>query len=105
MPRTQSGGGNNRRLGNRIAKASQVSNDHGQVWEYSRHIFKQAVFWSDLGNNSCCLGPHIAGIIFPFALPSDAKWLAGEPTCDNIDEPQPRLAVECAGIIPDREAR
>jgi hypothetical protein len=65
-------------------------------------IFKEAPSGGDFADDPGDLGPEVAGVIFPEAVPGQAEGLAGITGRDEMNAAAPSSAVEGSQIVPYR---
>jgi hypothetical protein len=93
---------------------SRIIPHRGQVSAYASEsssseswgVFHEHEARSHLANGSCHLGPESAALsVESFAGSGDADVLARKAASDDIHHATPRLSVEGADVVPDRERR
>ncbi|SEN92607.1 hypothetical protein SAMN05216227_103221 [Pseudorhodobacter antarcticus] len=66
------------------------------------HVFEEGPFGAAFPDDSCNLGPEVAGVIGTFAFASGTEGLAGISGEDDVEGAVEDPGIETAEIIPDR---
>jgi hypothetical protein len=67
-----------------------------------KDVFEEDPFWLGLPNDSCHLGPEVAGILESSPLPARREGLAGITGREDMNSATPQAAVEGGKVTPDR---
>jgi hypothetical protein len=88
---------------NPIAQALKVADDiveaEGQM---AGDVFKEGPFGADLSDDTCNIGPEVAGIVLAFAVAREGEGLARITGSDDMNAAAPWSAVKGSEIVPDR---
>jgi hypothetical protein len=86
----------------RVAHAPKLSQDGFEAeGDVTGDVFKEHPFRAAFADDPGDLGPEVAGIVGPTALPRSAEGLAGISGEDGIKGTAEGSGIECSEIVPD----
>jgi hypothetical protein len=87
----------------RVAQSPKLSQDGFKAeGDVPGDVFEEDPFGAELKDDAGDVGPEVAGIVGPAALPGCAEGLAGIACEDDIECATERAGVEAAQVGPDR---
>jgi hypothetical protein len=87
----------------RVAHAPKLSQDHFEAeGDVTGDVFEEDPLWAELKDDAGDVGPEVAGIVGPAALPGCAEGLTRVSSQDGIEGATERAGVEAAQVGPDR---
>ena len=87
----------------RVAHAPKLSQDGFKAErDMPGDVFEEHPLWATFADDTCDIGPEVAGVVGATAFSSCAEGLAGISGEDDVEGPTERPGIETAQVIPDR---